>query len=134
MVHPSHHLRLWNSVIEHGFRPKHGRRLWCTLVSCFVIVPLRAASDKASFFSLLGLFEAGMLPGIAYYLSRWYRRKELAFRLSLYIVAAPLAGAFGGLLASAILTLEHFGSLQSWRMIFGIEGTISEYSLRYNIL
>lgn len=35
---------------------------------------------------LLGIFEAGMLPGIAYYLSRWYRRSELAFRLSLYIV------------------------------------------------
>ncbi|RMZ79223.1 hypothetical protein DV736_g6686, partial [Chaetothyriales sp. CBS 134916] len=74
---------------------------------------------------LLGLFEAGMLPGIAYYLSRWYRRSELAFRLSLYIVMAPLAGAFGGLLASAILTLDHFGSLHSWRMIFAIEGIIT---------
>lgn len=66
-----------------------------------------------------------MLPGIAYYLSRWYRRSELAFRLSLYIVAAPLAGAFGGLLASAILTLDHFGSLHTWRIIFGIEGLIT---------
>lgn len=45
---------------------------------------------------VLGIFEAGMLPGIAYYLSRWYRRSELAWRLGLYVVAAPLAGAFGG--------------------------------------
>ncbi|KAL4875223.1 major facilitator superfamily domain-containing protein [Aspergillus karnatakaensis] len=74
---------------------------------------------------LLGIFEAGMLPGIAYYLSRWYRRSELAFRLSLYIVMAPLAGAFGGLLASAILTLDHFGSLHTWRMIFAIEGVVT---------
>ena len=74
---------------------------------------------------LLGLFEAGMLPGIAYYLSRWYRRSELAFRLSLYIVMAPLAGAFGGLLASAILKLSHFGGLHTWRMIFAIEGIIT---------
>jgi len=59
------------------------------------------------------------------YLSRWYRRSELAFRLSLYIVAAPLAGAFGGLLASAILKLDHFGSLTTWRMIFAIEGIIT---------
>jgi sugar phosphate permease len=66
-----------------------------------------------------------MLPGIAYYLSRWYRRSELAFRLSLYIVMAPLAGAFGGLLASAILTLDSFGSLKRWRMIFAIEGIIT---------
>ena len=68
---------------------------------------------------VLGMFEAGMMPGIAYYLSRWYRRSELAFRLSLYIVMAPLAGAFGGLLASAILRLPHFGGLHTWRMIFG---------------
>jgi MFS family permease len=74
---------------------------------------------------VLGIFEAGMMPGIAYYLSRWYRRSELAFRLSLYIVAAPLAGAFGGLLASAILTLDHFGSLHTWRMLFAIEGIIT---------
>ena len=74
---------------------------------------------------LLGIFEAGMLPGIAYYLSRWYRRSELAFRLSLYIAMAPLAGAFGGLLASAILKLEHFGGLHHWRMIFAIEGIIT---------
>lgn len=35
---------------------------------------------------------------------------------------APLAGAFGGLLASGILKLDHFGSLRTWRMIFAIEG------------
>lgn len=74
---------------------------------------------------VLGVFEAGMMPGIAYYLSRWYRRSELAFRLSLYIVMAPLAGAFGGLLASAILKLPHFGGLHEWRMIFAIEGIIT---------
>ncbi|KAL6234362.1 hypothetical protein BDW75DRAFT_231209 [Aspergillus navahoensis] len=74
---------------------------------------------------LLGVFEAGMMPGITYYMSRWYTRSELAFRLSLFIVMAPLAGAFGGLLASGILTLDHFGSLKTWRMIFAIEGLIT---------
>lgn len=74
---------------------------------------------------LLGIFEAGMLPGIAYYLSRWYRRAELAFRLGLYIVMAPMAGAFGGLLASAILHLDKFAGVSSWRMIFAIEGVIT---------
>ncbi|KAF4473020.1 major facilitator superfamily transporter [Fusarium albosuccineum] len=74
---------------------------------------------------LLGIFEAGMLPGIAYYLSRWYRRAELSFRLGLYMVMAPLAGAFGGLFASGILSLDRFGSLKEWRMIFGIEGIIT---------
>jgi sugar phosphate permease len=74
---------------------------------------------------LLGIFEAPMLPGIAYYMSRWYRRSELVFRLALYVVMAPLAGAFGGLLASAILTLDSFGSTKRWEMIFAIEGVIT---------
>lgn len=66
-----------------------------------------------------------MLPCIAYYMCRWYRRSELAFRLSLYIVMAPLAGAFGGLLAIAILRLDHVGSRHSWQMIFLVEGIIT---------
>ena len=93
----------------------------CSLGTAFVDTVAQAAGVRF----LLGIFEAGMLPGIAYYLSRWYRRSELAFRLSLYIVMAPLAGAFGGLLASAILNLDHFGSLDRWRMIFAIEGIIT---------
>lgn len=82
-------------------------------------------SQAAGVRFVLGMFEAGLMPGIAYYLSRWYRRSELTFRLSLYIVMAPMAGAFGGLLASAILNLDHVGSLTGWRMIFGIEGIIT---------
>ena len=38
-------------------------------------------SQAAGVRFLLGVFEAGMMPGIAYYMSRWYRRAELTFRL-----------------------------------------------------
>ncbi|CAN8104697.1 unnamed protein product [Discula destructiva] len=75
--------------------------------------------------ALLGIFESGMMPGAAYYLSRWYRRAELAFRLSFYIATAAFSGAFGGLLASAILKLPSIGTLHGWRMIFVIEGVIT---------
>ncbi|KAI0153542.1 major facilitator superfamily domain-containing protein [Pestalotiopsis sp. NC0098] len=76
---------------------------------------------------LLGIFEAGIMPGISYYLSRWYRRAELTFRISMYVVMAPLAGAFGGLLASGILNVRGFGGIPdgSWRLIFIIEGFIT---------
>ncbi|KAK3682365.1 major facilitator superfamily domain-containing protein [Podospora appendiculata] len=76
---------------------------------------------------LLGLFEAGMMPGISYYLSRWYRQSELAFRLGLFIVMAPLAGAFGGLLASGIMRMDSFGGVRGWRMIFVVEGIITVF-------
>ncbi|RYP04659.1 hypothetical protein DL764_004321 [Monosporascus ibericus] len=59
------------------------------------------------------------------YLFRFIDRANIAFRLSLFIVMAPLAGAFGGLLASGILGLPNFASLHQWRMIFAIEGIIT---------
>ncbi|VUC25555.1 unnamed protein product [Clonostachys rosea] len=93
----------------------------CTISTAFV----QTRAQMCAMRFLLGLFEAGMLPGIAYYLSRWYKRAELAFRLSLYLVMTPLAGAFGGLLASAILKLNGFGNLRDWRMIFAIEGIVT---------
>ncbi|UKZ76194.1 hypothetical protein TrVFT333_003891 [Trichoderma virens FT-333] len=93
----------------------------CSLATGYVQTMSQAAGVRF----LLGIFEAGMMPGIAYYLSRWYRRSELTFRLSLYIVMSPLAGAFGGLLASAILKLDHVGGVRSWRMIFVVEGIIT---------
>jgi sugar phosphate permease len=58
-------------------------------------------------------------------MTRWYRRSELAFRLSIYIAMGSFAGAFGGLLASGILLMDNFGSLTRWRMIFAVEGIIT---------
>lgn len=72
---------------------------------------------------VIGIFESSLLPSLAFYLSRWYNQHELTFRISIFIIAAPISGAFAGLLASAILTVPHFGGLHTWRMIFAIEGT-----------
>lgn len=93
----------------------------CSVFTAYVTTVPQACAVRF----LLGVFEAGMLPGTAYYLSRWYRRSELTFRLSLYVAMAALAGAFGGLLASAILTLPSVGTLTTWRMLFVIEGIIT---------
>ena len=72
---------------------------------------------------VLGVFEAAMMPANIYYLSRWYKRDELVFRICFFILSASLAGAFGGLLASAILKLDHVAGVHDWRMIFLVEGT-----------
>jgi MFS family permease len=32
----------------------------------------------------LGMAEGGLLPGIAYYLSSWYKRDELALRIGVF--------------------------------------------------
>lgn len=66
---------------------------------------------------LLGVAEGAVFPGIAFYLSRFYRKDELGFRLSCYIVCAPAAGAVGGLLASGILKIHSIGWLRQWRYV-----------------
>jgi len=50
----------------------------------------------------LGVAEAGLYPGVAYYITMWYCRTEAQFRQALFFSAASVAGAFSGLLAYAI--------------------------------
>lgn len=47
----------------------------------------------------LGVAESGLFPGVVYYFSMWYQRRERQFRISLFFSAAALAGSFGGILA-----------------------------------
>jgi MFS family permease len=45
---------------------------------------------------LLGLFESGMFPCLALYLSTFYLPGEQALRISYLFVSSALSGAFGG--------------------------------------
>ncbi|RKP22780.1 putative MFS transporter [Syncephalis pseudoplumigaleata] len=86
----------------------------------------------------LGATEAGLFPGVVFYLSMWYTRAEQAsisraaaaaatVRMALFFGAATLAGAFGGLIAYAILKLEGENGLSGWQWIFVIEGTATVF-------
>jgi MFS family permease len=54
----------------------------------------------------LGLTEAGLFPGVNFYLSCWYKRNELGIRAAIFFSAAAMAGSFGGLLAAAIQKMD----------------------------
>ncbi|KAI1180393.1 MFS general substrate transporter [Nemania sp. FL0916] len=73
----------------------------------------------------LGLFETGMFPGCFYLISMWYKRAEAQKRYSLFFSSTSLAGAFGGLLASAIGKLDGVRNYSGWRWIFIIEGALT---------
>lgn len=45
---------------------------------------------------LLGAAEAGIFPGMIFFLSFWYRPEERATRIAAFLCSATLAGAFGG--------------------------------------
>ncbi|KAK7460853.1 hypothetical protein VKT23_008784 [Stygiomarasmius scandens] len=68
---------------------------------------------------LLGIGEAGYYAGMIYYLSFWYKRHELAMRISL-CMTGTFPGAIGGLLAFGLVRIktEH---LVGWQFLFLIE-------------
>ncbi|RAL15309.1 putative MFS transporter [Aspergillus homomorphus CBS 101889] len=86
--------------------------------------------------ALLGIAEAGLLPGIILYLSFFYRRNDLALRIGVFYTAASLSGAFGGLLARGLAQIGHGSELAGWRWIMIIEGllTFSVGGLSYFLL
>lgn len=70
----------------------------------------------------LGLAEAGLFPGVNYYLSCWYKRSEFGIRAAIFFSAAAVAGSFGGLLAAAINLMAGAGGKGGWAWIFILEG------------
>ncbi|KAJ5211467.1 uncharacterized protein N7498_003113 [Penicillium cinerascens] len=70
----------------------------------------------------LGLSEAGLFPGVGYFLSCWYKRSEFGVRMAIFFSAAALAGSFGGLLAAAIANMDGVGGKAGWSWIFILEG------------
>jgi MFS family permease len=73
----------------------------------------------------LGLFETGMFPGCFYLIGMWYRRHEAQRRFSFFFSSTTLAGAFGGLLASAIGKMDGMRGYKGWRWVFILEGTLT---------
>ncbi|OAL03030.1 MFS general substrate transporter [Phaeosphaeriaceae sp. SRC1lsM3a] len=99
--------------------------VWGIIMTLMGVVHNKAGLYACRFF--LGIAEAGLFPGVNYYLSCWYKRQELGFRAALFFSAAALAGSFGGLLAAAITQMDGVGGYQGWRWIFIIEGLITVF-------
>ncbi|XPS99730.1 hypothetical protein M3J09_008900 [Ascochyta lentis] len=77
--------------------------------------------------ALLGIGEAAFSPGVPFYLSFFFRRRELAFRVGLQISASPLSSAIAGVLAWLISKLASHVSLSPWRLLFLVEGIPSMF-------
>ncbi|GAM83036.1 hypothetical protein ANO11243_010220 [Dothideomycetidae sp. 11243] len=72
---------------------------------------------------IVGILEAGFAPGVLLILSSWYKPEEQAKRFGVYISAAILSGAFGGIIAGAIEKhLDGAHGLPGWRWLFIVEG------------
>ncbi|KAF2487492.1 major facilitator superfamily domain-containing protein [Neohortaea acidophila] len=75
---------------------------------------------------ILGFVEAPFFCGVIFYLSKWYTRAELSFRMAIFYSASLLSGAFGNLIAAGILSgLAGRDGLAAWQWLYIIEGSIT---------
>lgn len=74
---------------------------------------------------VLGACEAGLFPALNLYLTMVYKREEQAKRVSYLFVCTAIAGAFGGLLAYALLKMDGVSGYAGWRWVYIIEGIFS---------
>ena len=71
---------------------------------------------------LLGLAEAGYFPGIVLYLTYWFRQREQAQAIALFMTAVPVASFVGAPLSGFILDHVHWLGVSSWRWLLILEG------------
>ncbi|KPI37594.1 putative transporter [Cyphellophora attinorum] len=71
---------------------------------------------------LLGGFEGFLFPSLTLMLANYYKRDEIGLRISYLFIAAAMASAFGGLIASGILYMDGVAGYPGWRWLYIIEG------------
>ncbi|KAH8808472.1 putative MFS transporter [Xylogone sp. PMI_703] len=96
---------------------------WGVLTICEGVVKNFASLVALRF--LIGIAEAGLVPGGVYVIAMYYKRHELQWRISMFFCASTLAGAFGGLLAYALAKMDGIGGYGGWRWIFIMEGLLT---------
>jgi ACS family tartrate transporter-like MFS transporter len=70
---------------------------------------------------LLGAAEAGLFPGIVYYLTLWVPASQRARLIGLFMTAIPISTALGAPISSAILALDGVRGLAGWQWLFVLE-------------
>ncbi|KXS12748.1 MFS general substrate transporter [Gonapodya prolifera JEL478] len=70
---------------------------------------------------LVGIAEAGLLPGLLFWIGFWYRKYEIATRTALIHGMLAFASAWAGLIATGIGQMNGAGGLPTWRWIFILE-------------
>ncbi|KAI1483471.1 putative allantoate permease [Daldinia eschscholtzii] len=74
---------------------------------------------------LLGLCEAGFVPGALYTMSTWYKKSETSLRVSIFFLGNLLASTTTSLLGAGILSMGDRYGVAGWRWLFIVEGAIT---------
>ncbi|MFG1175532.1 4-hydroxyphenylacetate permease [Erwiniaceae bacterium CAU 1747] len=71
---------------------------------------------------IVGITEAGFLPGILVYLTHWFPAFYRARANALFMIAMPVTMMLGSLISGYILALDGLLNLRGWQWLFLLEG------------
>src|ERR1700682_5375210 len=108
--------------------PQVGERLWIAriLITWGILAMLTGLVHSvhqlyAARF-LLGLAEAGYFPGIVLYLTYWFRQREQAQAVALFLTGLPATSIIGAPISGLVLDHVHWLGVSSWRWLLILEG------------
>ena len=92
-------------------------------VFTFAQAGLRSVDQLYAFRFLVGFFESSFFPALLFVLGSWYTKTELAKRIAIFHMTAPLGSAFGGYLQAAVYkNLDGSHGLAGWRWLYIVCG------------
>jgi len=107
---------------------KVGARLWIAriMISWGLLAAGTAFVTGATSFAvlrfLLGLAEAGFMPGLVLYFTYWLPSNHQARIVAGFLVALPIAVALGSPISTALLSLDGWLGLRGWQNMYILEG------------
>ncbi|BAN27720.1 MFS transporter [Caballeronia insecticola] len=107
---------------------RFGARVWfARILATWGVITMAMALTRGpmSFYALrflLGAAEAGLYPGILYFLTKWFPLRHRARIIGLLVLAQPLAGIITGPLAGWVLSTQGWFGMSNWQTLFVVSG------------
>lgn len=117
-------LEIPSNLLMHRF----GARFWIARIMItwgVISMAMALVQNEWSFYLirvLLGASEAGLYPGIIYFISFWFPRKTRAKAIGIFLLGVSLANIIGAPLGGLLLQMHGFLGLTGWQWMFLLEG------------
>ncbi|TBW40738.1 MFS transporter [Siculibacillus lacustris] len=110
---------------------KVGARMWLSRIMVtwgLISAAMMFSHTETIFYTLrflLGASEAGFMPGVMLYLTFWFPIDVRAKVAGYFWFGPPIAFVLGGPLSGGLLQIDGFLGLQSWQLMFLVEGLLA---------
>ncbi|MGF6767700.1 MFS family permease [Paraburkholderia sp. GAS199] len=94
-------------------------------IATLLIAYISSGSAFAALRFLVGAAEAGLYPGIVYYLSVWFPRRYQVRALALLTLGSALGNMLGSAFGGMLLSLDGFWHHAGWQWVFIVTGVLA---------